>query len=158
MIERIKNEAGYSLVEVLAAIVILTVAIIPMVSMFDTGLRSATTSGNYDKARALANQQLEEAKSRPYESVKINFPSGTGAPDSDGEITSAAISATSAGLPTGSTYTVEKQYIVQPSYEPGASESFTESNSVDDTKLLRVSVTVNWGDGKSYNASGLVVG
>ncbi|MGH3090237.1 MAG: type IV pilus modification PilV family protein, partial [Rubrobacteraceae bacterium] len=64
MTEKANTESGYSLVEVLAAIVILTVAIIPMVAMFDTGLRSATTSGNYDKARALANSNLEMAKTR----------------------------------------------------------------------------------------------
>ena len=62
----VNNEAGYSLVEVLAAIMILSIAIIPMVGMFDMGLKSAASSGNYDKARALANAKLEEVKSLPY--------------------------------------------------------------------------------------------
>lgn len=65
----LKSEAGYSLVEVLAAIVILTIAIIPMVTMFDVGLRSATTSGNYDKARALANSNLETVKAQGVSSI-----------------------------------------------------------------------------------------
>ena len=47
-------------------IVILSIAIIPMVAMFDMGLKSATLGGNYDKARALANAKLEEAKALPY--------------------------------------------------------------------------------------------
>lgn len=157
MTERLRNESGYSLVEVLAAIIILTVAIIPMVTMFDTGLRSATTSGNYDKARALANQKLEEAKSLPYETLKTNFPSGTGAPDSDGEITSSAISAVGAGLPTGSTYTVEKRYIKEIPTNSGASANFDPSNSATDTKMIRVAAMVNWGDGNTYSASGVVV-
>ena len=50
---------GYSLVEVLAAIAILSLAILPMVGMFEAALRAATLGGNYDKARALANEKLE---------------------------------------------------------------------------------------------------
>lgn len=60
------NEFGYSLMEVMVAIVILAVAIIPMVGMFDMGLKSATLGGNYDKARALANAKVEEARTLPF--------------------------------------------------------------------------------------------
>lgn len=45
---------------------ILTIAILPMVSMFDAGLRAAAVGSNYDKARALANEKLEEIKALPY--------------------------------------------------------------------------------------------
>ena len=37
--ERIRGESGYSLVEVMASIIILSLAILPMVGMFDMGLR-----------------------------------------------------------------------------------------------------------------------
>ncbi len=50
MIKRLKDETGYSLVEVIASIIILSIAIIPMVGMFDMGLNAATSSGNYDTA------------------------------------------------------------------------------------------------------------
>src|SRR3712207_6084010 len=77
----LRNESGYSLVEVMASIMILTVAIIPMVGMFDMGLNAATSGGQYDTARAFANKKLEQAKSLPYDStstsvtdVKDNFP------------------------------------------------------------------------------------
>ncbi len=56
--ERTRGESGYSLVEVMASIIILTLAIIPMVGMFDMGLQSATRGSNYDKSRALANLKL----------------------------------------------------------------------------------------------------
>lgn len=62
-------EPGYSLVEVMAAIVVLTVAIVPMVGMFDAALRAVGTSGDYDVARACAGQKLEQFKSLPYEIV-----------------------------------------------------------------------------------------
>ena len=58
-----RGESGYSLVEVMASIIILALAILPMVGMFDMGLQSATRGSNYDKSRALANLKLEEAKS-----------------------------------------------------------------------------------------------
>lgn len=66
MIERLRNESGYSMVEVMVAIVILMVAIIPMFTMFDVGLRTATTSSNYDKARSLAQKHVEFAQSMEY--------------------------------------------------------------------------------------------
>src|SRR5215210_5834903 len=53
----------------MAAIVVLTVAIVPMVGMFDAALRAVGTSGDYDVARACAGQKLEQFKSLPYEIV-----------------------------------------------------------------------------------------
>lgn len=45
---------------------ILAIAILPMVSMFDAGLRASAEGGNYDQARALANEKLEEIKALSY--------------------------------------------------------------------------------------------
>src|SRR5215208_2076746 len=78
---RLREESGYSLVEVMVSIMLLAIAILPMAGMFDMGLRSATKGSNYDKARTLANLKMEEAKSLPFDStdatvqdVKDNFP------------------------------------------------------------------------------------
>lgn len=57
---------GSSLVEVSVAMVVLTLAVIPMVGMLEAGLRAATASGEYDAARALANEKLEEVRALPY--------------------------------------------------------------------------------------------
>ena len=73
MIKRLRDESGYSMVEVLAAIIILSLAILPMVSMFDAGLRAAVLGGNYDKARALANSNLEEAKSKGFAEIEQSY-------------------------------------------------------------------------------------
>lgn len=59
------------------AIVILAVAIIPMVGMFDAGLRAATTGGRYDQARAVANQNLERIRVLDYQSAVGQYPPGT---------------------------------------------------------------------------------
>ncbi len=62
MIRRLFRDEGVSsLVEVVVAIMILSIAIIPMVGMFDMGLKSAVRAGTYDQARTLANAKLEDA-------------------------------------------------------------------------------------------------
>jgi prepilin-type N-terminal cleavage/methylation domain-containing protein len=81
LIKRLQeSEAGYSLVEVMVAILILLIAIIPMVGMFDVGLRSATTGGNYDRARMLANANLEKVLSMPYADAQAAYPPENAAP------------------------------------------------------------------------------
>jgi hypothetical protein len=60
------DETGSSLVEVSVAMVVLTLAVVPLVGMLEAGLRAATSSGEYDAARALANEKLEEVRALPY--------------------------------------------------------------------------------------------
>jgi Tfp pilus assembly protein PilV len=155
----LKSESGYSLMEVMASIMILTIAIIPMVSMFDMGLNAATAGGNYDKARTLANQRLEAAKSLSYQQVRANFPeispttttyNGSGYYESaykQGSTVSADFS--------GFEYKVEKQYLAQPPVAPSSSsESF--ANSSTDQGLIKVTVTVRWDTSKTYSTSSVV--
>lgn len=73
MTRTLREESGYSLVEVIVAIMILSVAIIPMASMFDAGLSVAVRGSNYDRARAIAGEELEEIKALPY---RIDNPAG----------------------------------------------------------------------------------
>jgi Tfp pilus assembly protein PilV len=160
--KRLKEESGYSLIEVLASMVLLTIAIIPMLGMFDTGLRGITTSSNYEKVRALANLKMEEAKSLPFDSadnaiqdVKDNFPEPAGtltAYNGSGHYTDVSDPPkTQPGFPNSMTYVIEKQYM-QP---PTASGYWNTSGTP--TGLIRVTVTVNW-DGKTYQTYGLVAG
>lgn len=64
--EVLRDGTGSSLVEVSVAMVVLILAVIPMVGMLEADLRSATASGEYDAARALANERLEEVRALPY--------------------------------------------------------------------------------------------
>ena len=75
MISPTKSTAGYSLVEVMVAIVVLTVAVVPMVGMFDAAI-AADASADYDKARTCAIQKLEQLKSLPYEAVEGGLQGG----------------------------------------------------------------------------------
>jgi hypothetical protein len=70
------RDSGYSIVEVMVAIIVLTVAIVPMAGMFDVAIEAADASGEYDEARTCAVQKLEQAKSLPYETVEEGFPDG----------------------------------------------------------------------------------
>lgn len=138
----------------MASIIILTVAIIPMVSMFDTGLKTAVLGGNYDTARALANKQLETAKNLPYHTDTVGdqeavdtFPNGT-AMEADGDTTSTE---QTTGAPTGFKYTVRKFYV-----NPEAPTVSADPNFKD---AMEVRVTVRWeGGSKAYTTTGLVVG
>jgi prepilin-type N-terminal cleavage/methylation domain-containing protein len=166
--ERIRGESGYSLVEVMASIVILSIAIIPLVGMFDMGLQNATRGSNYDKSRALANLKLEEAKTLPFAEVENNFPEAATPLDDSGNYESPDWMKDE-GEPywddnyANFAYKVEKQYMRQPSKAPGsATENFLpcDQDSVDPTiacspgtGLIRVTITVGWGydeDTESY--------
>jgi Tfp pilus assembly protein PilV len=60
----------------MVAMVVLTVAVVPMVGMFDAAIGAADASADYDKARMCAVQKLEQLKSLPYEAVEGGLQSG----------------------------------------------------------------------------------
>jgi hypothetical protein len=123
---RTKKESGYSLVEVMAAIVILTTAIIPMVGMFDAALRAVSTSGDYGVAWACAGQKLEQLRSLPYETVSAGLPDGT-------------------CEPSGLSYAFHEEFV-----------SAELQGIQEDQGLTRVTVTVSWDGGDSYATTGVV--
>ncbi|MFZ5688133.1 MAG: type IV pilus modification PilV family protein [Bacillota bacterium] len=65
----IKNEQGLTLVEVLVAIIIIGVALVPVMSMFATGLFTYSKAGTDTLAVNLAQGILEEVMALPYDSV-----------------------------------------------------------------------------------------
>jgi prepilin-type N-terminal cleavage/methylation domain-containing protein len=150
------NEDGYSLVEVIVAIMILAIAILPMVSMFDAGLRASALGSNYDKARALANEKLEEIKALPYRD-----------PDNPAGAPANSIlekykpvnepSTTAGGLGPGSpvtgtkgifSYTVTTRYVQQ--------DFNTIPSPAIRTSFIRVEVQVSW-EGNSITVTGIRV-
>lgn len=120
------DEAGQSLVEVMVAVVILTVAIVPMVGMFDAALQAIDASGDYDHARACAGQKLEQAKSLPYETVNVGLPDGDCAEP-------------------GFDYAIDEEPVGTDLQEGSGDEGLT-----------KVTVTVNWDVDDSYSLMGVV--
>jgi len=163
--KRFREESGYSLIEVMVSIVIFTLAILPMISMFDMGITTAGTGSNYDKARTLANMKLEQAKGLSFANVEGNFPEAGDATPYDEPATWLPGVDEDADF-TGFEYRVVKQYIAQPPTDPdSASEDFDTCPPSDPlvappceppTDLIRVTVIVQWGDGNSYTTYGLV--
>ena len=120
------DESGYSLVEVMVAIVVLTVAVVPMVGMFEAAIQSADASGDYDEARTCAVQKLEQVKSLPYEAVEGGLQGG-------------------ACTPPGFGYTIAAQSIGTDLGDGSGEEG-----------LSMITVAVAWGDENSYSVSGVV--
>ncbi len=131
------DEAGYSLVEVTVAMVVLTVAIIPLVGVLEAGLRAAAEGGRYDAARALAHGELEEARGLPY-----NAPGGA----ADSAVERYAPPGPPGGTAGRFTYAVETEFVDEELAPVGSP-----------TGQMRVDVTVTW-EGGSYAGSGLVSG
>lgn len=150
----LRDEGGYSLVEVIVSIMILAVAILPMVSMFDAGLRASSLGSDYDKARTLANEKLEEIKALPYRD-----PETPGAADSILEKykpinePGTAEGGLGPGAPVSGTkalfsYTVTTTYVQQ--------DFNTTPASAIRTSFVRVAVQVSW-QGKSITVTGIRV-
>ncbi len=135
MIKLLKDEAGYSLVEVIVSMLILTVAIIPMVGMFDMGLKSATQGSKYDTARALSNKNLEKVKALPYSKAVVTYKPVNATPAAG---TAFSCNEGIYGCKVKTTY-------VNDSYNPDP--SFLVQ--------MKVEVTVTW-DGKTYTTTGFV--
>lgn len=126
MISPTKSAAGYSLVEVMVAMVVLTVAVVPMVGMFDAAIGAADVSADYDKARTCAVRKLEHLKSLPYEAVEGGLQGGV-------------------CDPSGFGYTIATQSI-------GADLG----DDSGDEGLTMVTVTVDWDGENTYAVSGVV--
>ena len=132
------------MVEVIVAIMILAIAILPMVGMFDAGLRASTKGGNYDKARALANEKLEEIKALSFRDP--DTPAGAPANSILEKYKPINEPSTSnGGLGAGSPVTGTKgifTYTVTPKY---VQQDFSTSPATPiRTSFIKVDVRVSW--------------
>lgn len=144
MIRKIEGQDGYSLVEVMASIVILSIAIIPMVAMFSMGLDSAVSSSNYDKGRTLAKKQMEIVQSLSFSNAKNNVPNAPCTFDSSGLCEAADLEVPASEDPNdlfaGFRYTISKQYV-------DLNDAQTEFVEVsEDDGYIKVTVEVEWGN------------
>ena len=134
-----KGEAGSSLVEVTVAMVVLTLAVVPMVGMLEAGFRAATSSGEYDAARALAGSELEEARALPYDR-----PGG------------AADSAVERYAPPGPPDISVDGFTL--SVQTAFVDKELSGTAGSPTGQMRMDVLVEWEGGRSYSTTGFVSG
>jgi prepilin-type N-terminal cleavage/methylation domain-containing protein len=138
VLKRIKEESGYSLVEVIVSIIIMAIAILPMITMFDMGLHTATAGSNYDKARMLANTNLEKGRALPYSEARDAYPPGAAVPCDESML--------SASEQNVFDCEVETTYVNR-DLEPNPSSITT----------MMMEVTVEWGaSGTNFTTTGLI--
>ena len=65
-----RSEAGFTLIEVLVAMMIFTVAAMGVAGSMAVAVTSDTHAGEQTRALALASQKLEELKARPFADVQ----------------------------------------------------------------------------------------
>ena len=106
--------------------VVLTVAVVPMVGMFDAAIGAADASADYEKARTCAVQRLEQLKSLPYEAVEGGPQGGV-------------------CTPSGFGYSIAAQPVGTDLGDGSGEEGLT-----------MVTVTVDWDGGETYEVSGVV--
>ena len=145
MIHRLLNEErGYSLIEVMASIIIMAIAILPMIVMFDTSLNSASRGSNYDKARMLANANIESVQSLSFLSARTTYqplnadPPGGPEPCDESMLSLAEQNRFDCEIETTYVKLADGGYVPDPLA----------------TIQMQVVVTVGWDDG-SYTTTGL---
>jgi len=126
-------------VEVSVAMVVLALAVVPMAGMLEAGMRAATAPGEYEAARSLANERLEEARALPY-----SRPGGAGD------------SAVERYAPPGPPDATEGDLGVSVR-TAFVDEDLSEPAGPRPTGQMRVEVSVTW-DAGSYSAVGVVSG
>jgi hypothetical protein len=150
VVRRLEDEAGYSLVEVVVSMMLLTMAIIPMVGMFDMGLQAAVKGGNYDRARAISGEELEEIRALPFR-VDPNPPV-----DSAVEFYP-PVNGPSGSAPVACTGPIDAAYdcLVETTYVSVGSSSVNPDSSA--RTMMQVKVTVTWDGGSaSSTRTGLI--
>ncbi|MBX6764338.1 MAG: prepilin-type N-terminal cleavage/methylation domain-containing protein [Rubrobacteraceae bacterium] len=158
-----KEESGYTMIEVLVSILLLSIAIIPMAAMFDTGLKTALLGGNYDRARALAQKELAQAQVLYYPNLLKEsssdgppltpyFPDCAGSANAPAAFDSSGLSDTTGCTDpnfSGMTYEVKKQFLKPPD-DCGGDLTSSACDSSQNLGLMRITIIVRWGDGHAY--------
>ena len=106
---RLRAQDGMGLVELLAAMLILTIAISALLTAFTASVKSLTRSGQEGTALSVADRQMEAYRALPFACVTLNggtAPSGCPAASGFPNPYSASQTPTASDTPDHHTYTV----------------------------------------------------
>lgn len=118
---RSKKSKGFSLIEVLIALVILSISLLALAGLMVTTTRTNSFGGHLTEAVTFAQQRLEQFRVAPYSTI-VNSSVNPGDP------------VIQTGVPSGIAYTIN--WVVVP-------------NATD--CLRRITITVNWNDGIAHS-------
>lgn len=181
---RRSNEAGLTLVELMASILLFSLVTLGVTPLLITSVRGAGTSRSYTVAKNVTQQAIERMRGLPYfisyatqnrkvDLLDLYFPStATGYSAADHSFTTVCTAASAedascpGGIPDGYTVTHKAQF-VRPSadtteeYVPTQPPSGYAWDSVDTppSRLLRMSVLTTWtfgGQAKNYSITSLL--
>jgi len=77
MIARLRSEEGFTLVEALVSVAILTLALVVFLSGLSTGVLSSNQSDRLSTAHELARSQMEYTKELAYQAAPSSYPTVT---------------------------------------------------------------------------------
>lgn len=78
-----RNQCGFSLIEAMIAMVVLTVGCLAVVGMFMIADRAAARSAQWDQAVALARQLMEWKRALPFDQLRQDDRDGDGVVDGE---------------------------------------------------------------------------
>jgi prepilin-type N-terminal cleavage/methylation domain-containing protein len=123
-----KNRPGFSLIELMIAVLLFTLGVTAFASLFPASMRMRSKSENVTRATTLAQQKIEQLRARPY--ADLNYTTLQSANLIDAS-------------PTTSPFTFT-QVDNLASQLPEAAGTLTLTD-VDPDHLKQVDVTVTWG-------------
>jgi prepilin-type N-terminal cleavage/methylation domain-containing protein len=68
---RLRDEQGFGLIELLAALVVLSIGILALFAMFESGIRQLTRASTVTTAGALADKEMESYRAIKYASIGL---------------------------------------------------------------------------------------
>jgi Tfp pilus assembly protein PilV len=74
---RVRDEAGFGLIELLIAMVVLNIGILAIIAAFNSGIVALSRSGHISTASALADQQMERYRSLTYGCIYLSAAGAT---------------------------------------------------------------------------------
>ena len=77
------TEDGFAVAEMLVAIMVISLAVMALVSVFDGSRRLATNAEKHDVASAMGNRELERVTAQPWKKVALSAAPTGGATDPD---------------------------------------------------------------------------
>jgi Tfp pilus assembly protein PilV len=128
MLERLREERGMGMVEMIAALVVITIALLALMASYDQAFMSLHASARKTAAANLAETQLELYNALPYASVGLSSSLVTTAKASD-------------------TYYSTDEAALTPS---GTTEVSNASCTTTDAQCMPVQTNVTGTDGKKY--------
>ena len=73
---RLRHEEGFTLVELLIAMIVLTVGILALVAAYSSGYAALNRATRVSSARLVADQQMERFRAVQYSAIKLNTTCG----------------------------------------------------------------------------------